>query len=58
MVCAGCQGFIGPFPSAFLDKKFVRTAAKVGILGMVDEIFLGVRSWELGVRRGDEERRR
>ena len=26
----GCQGFIGPLPSAFLDKKyFLRTAANI-----------------------------
>ncbi len=26
----GCQGIIGPLPSAFLDKLVIRTAAKVG----------------------------
>jgi hypothetical protein len=25
----GCQGFFGPFPSAFLDKRCIRTAAKI-----------------------------
>jgi hypothetical protein len=28
-VRAGCQGFSGPFPSAFLDKSLIRTAAKI-----------------------------
>jgi hypothetical protein len=26
----GCQGFIGPIPSAFLDKYPERTGAKIG----------------------------
>jgi hypothetical protein len=26
---AGCQGFSGPFPSAFLDKSLIRTGAKI-----------------------------
>jgi hypothetical protein len=25
---AGCQGFIGPFPSAFLDKRCVKNWCK------------------------------
>jgi len=28
---AGCQGFSGPFPSAFLDTSLIRTAAKINI---------------------------
>ena len=27
----GCQGFIGPLPSAFLDKYVKRTGAKIKV---------------------------
>jgi hypothetical protein len=39
IAAAGCQGFKGPFPSAFLDKKLKRTGAKIKWKYFDEQIF-------------------
>jgi hypothetical protein len=37
----GCQGVIGPFPSAFLDKSITKNWRKVEMRKLIYQIFFG-----------------